>query len=51
MGFGSFFKAVTKIITAPIKIITKALSWIMPKPPEIPDLERQTLMILNKVFF
>ena len=37
MGFGSFFKAVTKIITAPIKIITKALSWIMPKPPEIPD--------------
>ena len=39
MGFsiGSVFKSVTKIITAPIKIITKALSWIAPKPPEIPD--------------
>jgi hypothetical protein len=37
MGFGSFFRSVTKIITAPIKILSKALSWIVPKPPEIPD--------------
>ena len=28
---------VTKLVTAPVKIITKALSWIVPKPPEIPD--------------
>ena len=37
---GLFSKAtriVRNIITAPIKIITKALSWIAPKPPEIPD--------------
>ena len=53
MGFsiGSVFKSVTKIITAPIKIITKALSWIAPKPPEIPDLVRQILMILKKVYY
>ena len=37
MGFGSVFKSITKIITAPIKIVTKALSWLAPKPPEIPD--------------
>ena len=37
MGFGSVFKSITKIITAPIKILSKALSWIVPKPPEIPD--------------
>ena len=36
MGFGSFFKSVTRIITAPIKIITKALSWLQPKI-DIPD--------------
>ena len=37
MGWGSVFKSITKIITAPIKILSKALSWIVPKPPEIPD--------------
>ena len=37
---GIFRKAtrlVKKIISVPIKIITKALSWLAPKPPEIPD--------------
>jgi len=37
MGFGSVFKSVTKILKAPIKILSKALSWLKPKPPEIPD--------------
>ena len=41
MGLGSAFKSATKfvrrVVTAPIKIISKALSWIAPKPPEIPD--------------
>jgi len=38
MGFLSKAASfVTKLVTAPIKIITKALSWIAPKPPEIPD--------------
>jgi len=36
MGFGSVFKSITKIFKAPIKIITKAFSWLMPKP-EVPD--------------
>ena len=36
MGFGSVFKSITKIFSAPIKIITKALSWLMPKP-QVPD--------------
>ncbi len=54
MGFGSIFRSVTKIITAPIKIITKALSWIAPKPPEIPDFgttdfdDFETGILLNK---
>ena len=37
MPFKKIFRAVTKIISAPIKIISKALSWIAPKPPEISD--------------
>ena len=41
MGWGNPFKAakrlVKAVITAPIKIVSKALSWIAPKPPEIPD--------------
>ena len=41
MGWGNPFKSaakfVTKVVTAPIKIVSKAFSWIMPKPPEIPD--------------
>ena len=36
MGFGSIFKSVTKIFKAPIKIITKAMSWLSPKV-DIPD--------------
>ena len=36
MPFGSVFKAITKIFSAPIKIITKALSLLMPKP-QVPD--------------
>ncbi len=36
MPFKKFFKAVTKIITAPIKIVTKALSWLSPKI-DLPD--------------
>ena len=54
MGFGSVFKSVTKIITAPIKILSKALSWIVPKPPEIPDFgtsdfdDFETGILLNK---
>ena len=39
--WGNPFKAakklVKKVITAPIKIVSKAFSWIAPKPPEIPD--------------
>ena len=35
-SLGSVFKSVTKIITAPIKILTKALSWLAPKV-DIPD--------------
>jgi len=54
---GLFSKAtsfVKKIITAPIKIVTKALSWIAPKPPEIPDFgttdfdDFETGILLNK---
>ena len=37
MVFKRVFRAVKKVITAPIKIISKALSWLQPKPPEIPD--------------
>ena len=54
MGFGSVFKSITKIITAPIKILSKALSWIVPKPPEIPDFgttefdDFETGILLNK---
>ena len=54
MGWGSVFKSITKIITAPIKIVTKALSWIAPKPPEIPDFgttdfdDFETGILLNK---
>jgi len=36
MGWGSIFKSITKIFSAPIKIITTALSWLMPKP-QVPD--------------
>ena len=36
MPFGKIFRAVTKIITAPIKIVTKALSWLSPKI-DLPD--------------
>ena len=36
MPFGKIFKTVTKIITAPIKIVTKALSWLSPKI-DLPD--------------
>ena len=36
MGWGSVFKSITKIFSAPIKIITKALSWLSPKP-QVPD--------------
>ena len=37
MPFKKIFRAATKIVTAPLKIITKAFSWIAPKPPEISD--------------
>ena len=36
MGFGKIFKSVTKIFKAPLKIITKAMSWLTPKV-DIPD--------------
>ena len=36
MGLKKFFKSVTKILKAPIKIITKAMSWLSPKV-DIPD--------------
>ena len=58
MGLGSAFKSakkfVRRIVTAPIKIISKALSWIAPKPPEIPDFgtsdfdDFETGILLNK---
>ena len=35
-GIGRIFRSVTKIITAPIKILTKAFSWLSPKV-DIPD--------------
>jgi hypothetical protein len=35
-SIGKIFNSVTKIITAPIKILTKALSWLAPKV-DIPD--------------
>ena len=37
MPFKKIFRAATKVVTAPFKILTKAFSWIAPKPPEIPD--------------
>ena len=37
MPFKKIFRAAKKVVTAPLKIITKAFSWIAPKPPEIPD--------------
>ncbi|BAQ91390.1 phage tail protein [uncultured Mediterranean phage uvMED] len=56
--WGNPFKAakkiVTKVLTAPVKIISKALSWIAPKPPEIPDFgttdfdDFETGILLNK---
>ncbi len=51
---GGIIRTATKIITAPIKIISKALSWIAPKPPEIPDFgttdfdDYETGVLLNK---
>jgi hypothetical protein len=53
MGFGSIFKSITKIFSAPIKIITKALSWLMPKPqvPDFGDTEFDTYekgVLINK---
>jgi hypothetical protein len=36
MPFGKIFRAVTKIVTAPIKIFTKAISWLVPKV-DVPD--------------
>jgi len=51
---GGIVKTVTKIIKAPIKIISKALSWLKPKPPEIPDFgttdfdDYETGVLLNK---
>ncbi len=37
MPFNKIFRAVAKVVTAPLKIVSKAFSWIAPKPPEIPD--------------
>nr|BAR20259.1 phage tail protein [uncultured Mediterranean phage uvMED] len=34
---GGIVKTVTKILKAPVKILSSALSWLKPKPPEIPD--------------
>ena len=51
---GGIVRTVTKVVTAPIKIISKALSWIAPKPPEIPDFgttdfdDFETGILLNK---
>ena len=36
MGFPNPFKVVKKIAKGTVKLITKAISWIFPKP-EIPD--------------
>ena len=53
-SWGKVFRSVAKIITAPVKIISKALSWIAPKPPEIPDFgttdfdDFETGILLNK---
>ena len=58
MGWGNPFKAakrfVKTVVSAPVKIVSKALSWIMPKPPEIPDFgttdfdDFETGILLNK---
>ncbi len=55
MGFSvrSVFRSITKIFKAPIKIFTKALSWLMPKPqiPDFGDSEFDTYekgILLNK---
>jgi hypothetical protein len=58
MGWGNPFKAAKKfvkaVVSAPVKIISKALSWIAPKPPEIPDFgttdfdDFETGILLNK---
>ena len=37
MPFKKIFRAVSRVVTAPLKIVSKAFSWIAPKPPEIPD--------------
>ena len=37
MGLRKFFKSVTKIFKPIIKIVSKAISWLIPKPPELPD--------------
>ena len=36
MPFKKIFRAVRKIVTAPIKIFTKAISWLAPKV-DVPD--------------
>ena len=41
---------VKKIITAPIKIITKAFSWLTPQV-DIPDYGTTDLTILKKVYY
>jgi hypothetical protein len=56
--WGNPFKAAKKlvkaVVSAPIKIVSKALSWIAPKPPEIPDFgttdfdDFETGILLNK---
>ena len=54
MVFKRVFRAAKKVISAPIKIISKALSWLAPKPPEIPDFgvtefdDFETGILLNK---
>ena len=37
MPFKKIFRAVKKIVQAPIKIFTKAISWLTPKAPDLPD--------------
>ena len=37
MPFGKIFRAVTKIFKPVIKIVSKAISWLAPKPPDLPD--------------
>ena len=37
MPFKKIFRSVTKIFKPIIKIVSKAISWLAPKPPELPD--------------